>query len=219
MTMSDWGVEGKEISSEEEKYEKIFLQDKSVLELEEIRERREGKYFMKIWYFSLWWRMRSESRPERKCDSADTLGNRTEPLGELVWSFPNQTCHTYSYRQNTSAWRWAERPVMTAVINDTISVKDSPSTLAPVPRQRHLVSIQIYCHSQHTLCSSNKVQTATSHIWHYGHVAENGEQKHQQTHQHIWLMSSTQQLLLCHLIQHHASGRGSFQGDQWDHLA
>lgn len=41
----------------------------------------------------------------------------------------------------------AERPVMTAVINDTISVTDSPSTLAPVLRLRHLVSIQIYWHS------------------------------------------------------------------------
>lgn len=50
---------------------------------------------------------------------------------------------------------------MTTVINDTISVRDSPSTLAPVLGQRHLVSIQIYCHPQHTLCSSYKVQVNT----------------------------------------------------------
>lgn len=72
---------------------------------------------------------------------------------------------------------------MTTVINDTISVRDSPSTLAPVLGQRHLVSIQIYCHPQHTLCSSYK--GTGEHIWHYGHVVGNREhQPHMIDEQH-----------------------------------
>lgn len=134
------------------------------------------------------------------------LGDRTDPLGEFVWSFPNYRHHTYSYRQDTAAWRWTECPVMTVVITDTISVADSPSTLASVLGQRHLLlSVQIYFHSLHALRSSNKAQAAT-----FGIMDTQPKWERINISRHIWLMSGIQQLLLSDLIQHHMSGRSEY---------
>lgn len=152
MTMPDLAVRVKEMRSEEKQTEKIFLRDKSLIELEETWERREVKYFMKIWHFTVWWRIRRKSRPERKSDFSDTLGDTTEPLGEFVWNFPNQPL-TYIFISSEHIhmeMSGASCNVMPTVISDTISVTDSPSTLAPVLGQQHLFSVQIYCRSQHT---------------------------------------------------------------------
>lgn len=95
---------------------------------------------------------------EHRDQRGNTVGDRTEPLRELSKPAPSYIFISSEHHPH----RDEPSPVMTSAINDTISVTDSPSTLAPVLGQPHLVSIQIHRRSGRSVFSSNTVRTDTS---------------------------------------------------------
>lgn len=196
----------------EEKTE-MFLYTKLLLELEKILEERGCRGDISVYG----WKIRSESR---KCDCADAFrGDRTEPLGEFQ---RGEAFHSFIFISSSQHIRMemSQSPVMTVVINDTISANRfsvNINTCLRAASSRFHPDLLAFL--THFVFSATRYRRGLS-VWHYGHVAlKNREHKHQQTHQPYDWWAASSGCCYVTLFSITSVGGACIQGGQWDYLA